>query len=88
MKRVVAGQLQMFLEETDYLDPFQSGFRPGHSTETALVALTDDLLRVKDRGSATLLIFLDLSVAFDTIDHGTLLDRREWYWGIPVPPYS
>uniref|UniRef100_A0A8D2LN46 Reverse transcriptase domain-containing protein n=1 Tax=Varanus komodoensis TaxID=61221 RepID=A0A8D2LN46_VARKO len=75
LERVVAGQLQALLEETDYLDPFQSGFRPGYSTESALVALYDDLCREKDRGSTSLLILLDLSAAFDTIDHGILLDR-------------
>uniref|UniRef100_A0A8D2JHL2 Reverse transcriptase domain-containing protein n=1 Tax=Varanus komodoensis TaxID=61221 RepID=A0A8D2JHL2_VARKO len=75
LKQVVAGQLQALLDETDYLDPFQSGFRPGYSTESALVALYDDLCREKDRGSASLLVLLDLSVAFNTIDHGILLDR-------------
>ncbi|KAF7250967.1 putative RNA-directed DNA polymerase from transposon BS [Varanus komodoensis] len=75
LERVVAGQLQALLDETDYLDPFQSGFRPGYSTESALVALYDDLCREKDRGSTSLLVLLDLSAAFDTIDHGILLDR-------------
>ncbi|KAF7248856.1 hypothetical protein EYD10_05421, partial [Varanus komodoensis] len=75
LERVVAGQLQALLDETDYLDPLQSGFRPGYGTESALVALYDDLCREKDRGSASLLVLLDLSAAFDTIDHGILLDR-------------
>ncbi|KAF7246048.1 Ribosyldihydronicotinamide dehydrogenase [quinone] [Varanus komodoensis] len=70
LERVVAGQLQALLDETDYLDPFQSGFRPGYSTESALVTLYDDLCREKDRGSTSLLVLLDLSAAFDTIDHG------------------
>ena len=63
----MAGQLQALLDETDFLDPFQSGFRLGFGTETALVALYDDLA-----GRETL---LDFSVAFSTIDHGVLLDR-------------
>ncbi|KAF7250183.1 putative RNA-directed DNA polymerase from transposon BS [Varanus komodoensis] len=75
LERVVAGQLQALLDETDYLDPFQSGFSPRYGTESALVALYDDLCREKDRGSASLLVLLDLSAAFDTIDHGILLDR-------------
>ncbi|KAF7245513.1 putative RNA-directed DNA polymerase from transposon BS [Varanus komodoensis] len=75
LERAVAGQLQALLDETDYLDPFQSSFRPGYGPESALVALYDDLCREKDRGSASLLVLLDLSAAFDTIDHGILLDR-------------
>ncbi|KAF7245842.1 RNA-directed DNA polymerase from mobile element jockey [Varanus komodoensis] len=75
LERVVAGQFQAFLDETDYLDPFQSGFRPGYSTESALVTLYDDLCRERDRGSASLLVLVDLSAAFDTINHGILLNR-------------
>ncbi|KAF7242143.1 putative RNA-directed DNA polymerase from transposon BS [Varanus komodoensis] len=75
LERVVAGQLQALLDETDYLDPFQSGFRPRYGTESALVTPYEDLCRERDRGSASLLVLLNLSVAFDTIDHGILLDR-------------
>ncbi|KAF7246310.1 Tyrosine-protein kinase Yes, partial [Varanus komodoensis] len=48
LEQVVAGQLQAFLDETHYLDPFQSGFRPGYGTESALVTLYDDLCRKRD----------------------------------------
>ena len=75
VERVVADQLQAHLDETDALDPFQSGFRPCHGTETALVALYDDLLREADRGKISLLVLLDISAAFDTVDHGILLGR-------------
>uniref|UniRef100_A0A803SX51 ribonuclease H n=1 Tax=Anolis carolinensis TaxID=28377 RepID=A0A803SX51_ANOCA len=73
MERVVAAQLQAFLVDTDFLDPAQSGFRPGHGTETALVALINDLRQELDKGSVSLLVLLDLSVAFDTVDHSILL---------------
>ena len=72
---VVADQLQAHLDETEALDPFQSGFRPRHDTEMQLVALHDDLLREADRGKVSLLVLLDISVAFDTIDHSILLGR-------------
>ncbi|KAF7239530.1 putative RNA-directed DNA polymerase from transposon BS [Varanus komodoensis] len=80
LERVVVGQLQALLDETDYLDPFQSGFRPGYGTESALVALYDDLCREKDRGSASLLVLLDLSAAFDTIDHGLRVGGTALQW--------
>ena len=64
-------QLQAFLEETSVLDPFQSGLRPGHGVETALVTLTDDLQRQLDLGGSALLISLHLSAAFDIVDPTT-----------------
>ncbi|XP_061469317.1 uncharacterized protein LOC133378496 isoform X1 [Rhineura floridana] len=75
IERVVASQLQSFLELTDYYDSFQSGFRPGNGTETVLVALVDDLRKELDRGRMSLLVLLDLSAAFDMIDHDILLGR-------------
>ena len=71
----MADQLQALLDETNALDPFQSGFRPHHGTETALVALLDDLLREADRGKMSLVILLDTLDTFDTVDHGILLGR-------------
>ncbi|XP_053112164.1 uncharacterized protein LOC128327386 [Hemicordylus capensis] len=75
IERVVISQLQKVLDDTDYLDPSQSGFHPGYGTETALVFLVDDLHQEPDSGSASLLDLLDLSATFDTVNHGILLDR-------------
>ena len=72
LEHVVVSQLQRFLEEVDYLDQFQSGFRFGCGTEIALVSLLDDLRQELDRGSVSLLVLLDLSAAFNTINHGIL----------------
>lgn len=59
----------MIWEKMDF-DPFWSGFRPEFGTDTALFALMKELHWESDRERASLLIFLDLSVAFNTIDHG------------------
>ncbi len=82
LEKVVSSQLYSFLEKNGICEEFQSGFRPYHSTETALIRVTNDLLLSSDRGCISLLVLLDLSAAFDTIDHNILLNRLETFVGI------
>ncbi len=72
----------MFLQKKDIYEEFQSGFRTRHSTETALVKITNDLLLASDKGCNSLLVLLDLRAAFDTIDHDILIDRLQNYTGV------
>ncbi len=82
LEKVISSQLYSFLEKNDICEEFQSGFRPYHSTETALIRVTNDLLLSSDRGCISLLVLLDLNAAFDTIDHNILLNRLENFVGI------
>ena len=61
---------------------FQSPYRKHHSTESALLNIHNDILLNMAKGSVTALTLLDLSAAFNTIDHTILLDRLNGYYGI------
>ena len=61
---------------------FQSAYRKHHSTESALLNIPNDILLNMAKGSVTALTLLDLSAAFDTIDHTILLDRLNVHYGI------
>ena len=82
LEKAISKQLCSFLHPNHILEVFQSGFRPFHSTETALVKVLNDLLLASDSGYISVLMLLDLSAAFDTVDHLILLDRLENLVGI------
>uniref|UniRef100_A0A671US71 Reverse transcriptase domain-containing protein n=1 Tax=Sparus aurata TaxID=8175 RepID=A0A671US71_SPAAU len=82
LERVVSQQLSGYLLNNNLLEPFQSAFRACHSTETALTKVVNDILLTLDSNSTSVLMLLDLSAAFDTIDHGILSDRLESQFGI------
>ncbi len=82
MEKVVQSQLLLFLNSTMIFEPFQSGFATYHSTETALLKVMNDLLLAVDSGENAVLILLDLSAAFDTVDHDILLSHLEHWVGI------
>ncbi len=73
LKRVVFNQVSLFLSQNNKLDAKQSGFRSGHSTETALLSVTEALRIAKADSKSSVLILLDLSAAFDTVNHQILL---------------
>ena len=81
-ERVVAKQLTHHLHNNNLLEPLQSAYKPQHSTETALIKVQNDILLALDKNKCVILLLLDLSAAFDTVDHQTLLHRLDNLYGI------
>ena len=81
LERLVAAQLNDYLRHHSLLPELQSAYRAYHSTETAMLKVTSDILTENDNGKIVLLALLDLSSAFDTVDHGFLLRRLHLSYG-------
>ena len=75
IEKVIHDQTNRFLTKNNILYKFQSGFRRNHSTDSCLSYLNDKILKGFDSGLLTGMILIDLQKAFDTIDHGVLLDK-------------
>ncbi len=73
LERVVFNQVSLFLSQNNKLDAKQSCFRSGHSTETALLSVTEALRIAKADSKSSVFILLDLSAASDTVNHQILL---------------
>ena len=82
IEKAVAEQLTDHVN-TNHLDVmYQSAFKVLHSTETALLKVQNDILRAVDDNKSVILLLLDLSSAFDTVDHSILLCRLSHRFGI------
>ena len=78
-ERFVAQQLQHFMEENGICGIYQCAYHAHHSAETALVRIHNDIAQSIDSRRSVLLVLLDLSAAFDTINHKTPLRRLAGY---------
>ena len=81
-ERCVAKQLTQHLDSNNLHGDRQSAYRKNHSTETALTRVANDILQAMDAHGEVVLVLLDLTAAFDTIDHSILLQRLTDRYGI------
>lgn len=79
MEKAVHNQLSEYLESNNLLSEKQFGYRKKRSTELAKALLLDDIRKAADKGKITGAIFIDLSKAFDTLGHATLLAKLKQY---------
>ena len=72
-------QLYKYMNENNLISKFQSGFRSGYSTLSALIPMCDAWFNNMDNGELTGAVFLGIQKAFDSIDHNILLDKLKFY---------
>ena len=82
LKKLALQLLQPYMMSTGNFSEFQSVYRAGHSTETALLKVINDVITSTCDRLTTVLLSLDISAAFDTIDHNILLDCISSDFGI------
>ena len=82
LEKVVYNQLEAHVSVHNLLPSSQSAYRKHFSTETSLLKLSNDILHNLDKKRCTLLVTLDISAAFDTVEHQRLLQRYSEYFGL------
>ena len=82
VERLLLAILTPHVVSSPSYNSLQSAYRRLHSTETALLKMTNDIYEAMDDGRTALLVALDMSAAFDTIDHTTLVDRLQHTFGV------
>ena len=75
LEKLVLSQVSSYLNSHNLYNTCQSAYRPGHSTETALLKVVDDLFLSLSKGNISVLAIIDFSSAYDAIHHSTLVRR-------------
>ena len=86
IERAVFLQVDNYMKRNDLYPSLQSAYRRNHSTETALLKVTNDILLNMNSQQTVLLVLLDLSAAFDRVDYSVLLRRLQFSFGIADTP--
>jgi len=82
VERAATARLSAHIESQRLLPSRQSAYGAHHSTEITIVAVHDDIVKAIDAGDVCALVLLDLSAAFDTVDHQTLLHVLSCRFGV------
>ena len=82
IEKVISIRILGHILDNNIVDSFQSAYKSGHSCETALLRVYNDIVTTVGKGNGSFLVLLDLSAAFDTIDHDNLFYILEKYVGI------
>ena len=82
LEKAALEQLHHYIEINNLHEPFQSAYKPIHSTETALIWIMNDMLIDMDNRKVIFFALLDLPAAFDTVDHTVLVNRIEKLQGV------
>ena len=86
LERLVLSRLLTHLNNNALLPKTQSAYRPHHSTETAVLRVVSDIRVALDVGHVSLLLLLDMSAAFDTVDHDILIARLDKTFAVRQTP--
>ena len=81
IERIVYSRIVTEAHKSGNMEPFQSAYHEGHSIETALLKVKTDILNVVDNTEVICLALLDLSTAFNTVNHSLLLNRQKFHFG-------
>lgn len=82
VEKVVDARLSEHITKHRLLPVHQSAYRPHHSTETAVICVMNDMINTIDKGHVGAIMLLDMSAAFDTVDHSIMLDVLRRRFGI------
>ena len=88
IERAAASRFTAHASLFQLLPVHQSAYRQFHSTETAVLLVHNDIVRATDSDLVSALVFLDLSAAFDTVDHRILLDMLSFRFGVTDRAYD
>ena len=78
-ERILFNQLYEYFERNNILTQRQYGFRKNHSTEFAAMELIDRVTNILELGKIPFNLYIDLSKAFDVLNHDILLSKLEFY---------